>query len=373
MKKSLSLVCLLSFLSSSAIASSWQNKLQELKELSSQITHLKLQIKSAHKKKSTLQEQLKNTEADVARLSKNVERVNNDINKQQLLFQQSQNQLADEQSNLQQVQQQLERALKSAYIFSNTDYLKLLLNQQDPNELSQNLAYYRYLLSAQIAAINQFKQAIERIQQQQQVIKNQAAELKKIQIQQQQEQQRLLSEKTKREKLLTTIAEQIQTKAEQLSDLSDNQRSLETLVNQLKATEASDKAIQYQGLQGKHPWPLKGPILAQFGAHIENSELTWKGVLIGASDGQNVQAVAPGKVIFANWLKGFGFLIIVEHGKGYMSLYGRNESLYKKVGDYVHAGDLIARAGRSGGFATSGLYFEIRRNGTPVNPLKWLS
>lgn len=358
---------------SSAQASSWQTKLAELKELAEKITHLKLQLKSAHQQKASLKEQLQETELAVAKLSRNIEKINLDLAKQQATLNRLQNQLAEEQAKLAQQQQQLRQELRSAYMLGNTDSLKLLLNQQDPNELSQTMTYYHYLMAAQVNAIAQVKQTIQHIQEQQLAIQAHADELQSLHKQHQQEQQHLLTQKRKRERLLTDISTQIENKAEQLNELNENQHNLENIINKLKAEEAARKTVSFPVLHGKHPWPLRGPLLARFGTPIENSELNWKGILIGATDGAAVNAVAPGKVIFANWLKGFGFLIILDHGNGYMTLYGRNESLYKNTGDIVQTGELIARAGRSGGFAQSGLYFEVRHNGIPINPISWLS
>jgi septal ring factor EnvC (AmiA/AmiB activator) len=372
-KKYLTIFCLLNFLIGTAHANSWQAKLAELKELAGQIAHLKLQLKSAHRQKALLIDQVKNTDSAVASLTKNIDKIKRDLAKQQTILTQLQTSLAKEQSSLYQQQQQLKQQLSSAYMFGNTDYLKLLLNQQDPNGLSQTMTYYRYLMAKQISAIDQIRQTITRIEQQQQAINAQTLELHNLQNQSQIEQQGLLQQKTNRQRLLAKISSQIEDKSEELQELNEDQHNLEGIITKLKMAEAMAKIVHFPTLHGNLPWPLHGRLLARFGSSIENSELTWKGIIIAASEGDSVQAVAPGKVIFANWLKGFGFLIILDHSNGYMTLYGRNESLYKKVGDVVQTGELIARAGQSGGFANSGLYFEIRRNGVALNPLAWLS
>ena len=118
-------------------------------------------------------------------------------------------------------------------------------------------------------------------------------------------------------------------------------------------------------------WPTTGRIKHHFGTQIGQSELKWNGVLIEASQGQTVHAVAPGKVIFAKWLQGYGLLLIIDHGNGYMTLYGRNQSLLKKVGDWVKTNTTIATAGQTGGFSQSALYFSLRHNAKPLNPEKW--
>lgn len=372
MKKILIWFSTLCLVANVAHADSWQTKLAELKNLAAQIAHLKLQLKSATRKKASLANELKLTESQVASLSKNIDKIKRDLDRHQFTLGTLKTNLAKAQTSLAQQQQQLKSELRSAYMFSHTDYLKLLLNQQDPNELSQTMTYYRYLMANQVSVIEKIRQTIRLIEQQQQAIRAQTLELQNLQTKHQLEQKNLLQQKRNRESLLQQISNQIEDKAEELDELNEDQHTLEAIISKLKAAETAAKTVHFPALHGNLPWPLHGRLLARFGTPIENSELTWKGILISASDGESVQSVAPGKVIFANWLKGFGFLIILDHGNGYITLYGRNESLYKKLGDMVQGGELIAKAGRSGGFANSGLYFEIRRNGVALNPLAWL-
>jgi septal ring factor EnvC (AmiA/AmiB activator) len=373
LKKQLLILCLLSLGCINAWANSWQERLTQLQDIAQKITHLQLQLKTANRQKASIQAQLKKTEAAVAKLSYNLTKLQQDLKVQQATLAQLTKQLADAEASFQAQQSQLGHELRSVYMLGEVNYLKLMLNQQNPTEIEQTSTYYRYLMLNQLTAIDKVKATIAQIQQKQQAIIVHSQELSALQQQHKEEQQRLLSEKRRRERLVASLADQIDDKAEQLDELSADQRNLENIVAKLKRSEREQVTVQYTGLHGRHPWPLHGPLLALFGTPIEQSELNWKGILIAANDGDAVQSVAPGQVIFANWLKGFGFLIIIEHGNGYMSLYGRNESLYKKVGDSVQSGDLIARAGRSGGFARSGLYFEIRHRGVALNPLTWLS
>ena len=120
------------------------------------------------------------------------------------------------------------------------------------------------------------------------------------------------------------------------------------------------------------PWPTIGKTVTHFGARVEQSDLKWSGILVRAPEGRDVTSIFPGTVVFADWLKGFGQLVIIDHGQGYMSLYGRNRNLYKQLGESVEAGERIAQVGQSGGFSESGLYFEIRHNGRPLDPERWL-
>jgi septal ring factor EnvC (AmiA/AmiB activator) len=129
--------------------------------------------------------------------------------------------------------------------------------------------------------------------------------------------------------------------------------------------------VPFSRLKGKLPWPVQGKLAARYGANRKAESLTWRGVVIDAEEGREVKAIYNGRVVFADWMRGFGLLLIVDHGNGYMSLYGHNQSLYKNVGDVVRKGEAVATVGNSGGRETPGLYFEIRHNGVPDNPVLW--
>ena len=163
----------------------------------------------------------------------------------------------------------------------------------------------------------------------------------------------------------------IKTRQQRLAILEKNKIHLESTLKSL-SQKSNAWTDDYAVLKrGKLPWPAKGRILSSFGRSISSSELKSTGVLIQAPMGRKVRAVMPGKVIFSRWMRGYGLLIIVDNGHGYMTLYGRNESLYKKRGDVIKRGEIISAVGNSGGYQKSALYFAIRHNAKPVNPSKW--
>ncbi len=182
--------------------------------------------------------------------------------------------------------------------------------------------------------------------------------------------------------IITQLDQKVSSKAAQLNRMQRDAETLNTLINSLNKTaarlarlarleKAKRNAPAFANLKGKLRWPAAGGIIHRYGTSRNNSSLNWQGVLINAKVGSDVKAVSSGRVIFSDWFQNLGRLIIVDHGGGYMSLYGHNQDLFRSVGDKVKTGEVIASVGDSGGRKNSGLYFEVRRKGTPVNPATW--
>jgi len=217
----------------------------------------------------------------------------------------------------------------------------------------------------------EFTERISRIQQalvkQNTLLKSQKEKTRKRQKQRQQ-----------RKKLLAELSDKIKNQENTLSSLENSRSRIENLLKSLGElladipTSPSEKE-PFVSRKGKLPWPVQGPFIGKFGQPKNYGDLKWNGVLIKAELGTPVRVVSHGRVAFSDWLQGFGFITIIDHGDGYMSLYGHNESLFKQTGDWVQAGEVIATAGDSGGQPRSGVYFEIRSRGKPVNPSRWCS
>ena len=172
-------------------------------------------------------------------------------------------------------------------------------------------------------------------------------------------------------KIVTHYDHLLQSNAQRIQRLNKNKAALENVINRLRYQSAKGvNGQKFVKTKGHLLWPTQGKISEPYG-HAMAGNIKSNSVIIAAHSGQNVYAIASGKVVFSNWLRGFGLLIIIDHGNGYMSLYGYNRSLYKKTGDTVKAGDLIASVGQSGGQSKPGLYFALRHNNQPLNPSKW--
>jgi len=280
--------------------------------------------------------------------------------------------------------------VKAAYKTGQQESLKLLLNQQDPSLSSRMMVYYQRLNSARLAKIAQLEATMAQLEQLDKQ-KQAKTELLEQNLQQKEAEQATLKDiRKQRDELLARIANTASLQ-EQLSYLQDSETTLKTLIDSLPNAHPTmgadnkngldtDKraasknvlpnmAKNFTALKGKLPWPVKGQLTQKFGS-ARGGDI-WDGVLINAKEGKDIQAVASGTVSFADWFRGYGYLMIIDHGNDYMTLYAFNQSLYKHENDTVTAGEIIAAVGQSGGRRESGLYFGIRKKGIPIDPQEW--
>jgi septal ring factor EnvC (AmiA/AmiB activator) len=282
----------------------------------------------------------------------------------------------------------LARLLYQQYTGGQPDALKLLLNREDPNRIAREIHYLTYLARARADLITSLRTNLGRISDLTQETQQESAELAAIDAAQQAQRQRLQSEKAARKAVLVKVSRQIDQQRREISTLKRNETRLAKLIEQLSRMLARTKPPGLRNerlpdgtaamgafgqLKGRLNLPVRGELKNRFGGPREGSGVLWKGLFIASPAGQDVKAIAPGRVVFADWLRGFGNLLIIDHGDGYMSLYGNNESLYKQVGDAARGGETIAAVGNSGGNMDSGLYFEIRHQGVAFDPLGWVS
>lgn len=267
--------------------------------------------------------------------------------------------------------------IRSEYLYGGQEKLKLLLNQLEPNKLSRTLVYYDYLHRARLQEIEQVTEILQSVAEVQNKIvehKNKAVQALSELLN---EKQSLLEQHQKREAVLASLNASVSSEQSKLSSLESDEKKLKELIQSLREALANTPIIdQGQGfaeLKGNLFWPAAGKPHNRFGQKRNTARniLSWQGVFIPSNEGNNVRTIFHGRVAFAEWMRGLGLLIIVDHGDGYMSLYGHNQSLYKQLGEWVDAGDLIATIGNSGGNTRFGLYFEIRKQGKPINPAKW--
>jgi len=346
----------------------------KIKTINKEIANVKASIQFAKTKRKNLSQSLKKTELQTSTLTKKVQKLNRNIKNQQKILQKLKQSEISQKKQLEQQKNLLKEQAQTAYLFSRQPYLKLLLNQKDPSTISRTLNYYRYITRAQLTIIENIKQTLDAVQNNQAQISQELMTLAELNNQQQQQRRHLQSTQAQRQNLIKKLNNHIQTRRQKLSQLLDDKRRLAQAIQQLEnQPTAYSPTKNFAKLRGRLSWPTKGKISERFGTQVAQSELRWEGVLIKAPDDQPVFAVADGKVIFARWLSGYGLLLIINHGNGYMTLYGRNSNLYKKVNDIVHRGDLIATVGETGGYTKPALYFAIRHNGKPINPTRWCS
>lgn len=254
-------------------------------------------------------------------------------------------------------------------------YLKIILNQENPATISRFLHYYEQLNLARVNIIRKIKALVAQIKTTAQQIQVQTKHLQLAKHKYQQHQFEFIREKHKRQNILISTNRELKNKNLQLKKLLADKTQLEKIITKLTASEHYNYApgAKFAEMHGKLLWPIKSHHLLQtYGQKIANGRMTSTGILIQAKTGTKIHAIFAGKVIFAKWLHGFGLLTIIQHGSHFMTLYGRNQSLYVTLGETVHPGQIIATAGKSGGFQQTALYFEIRHDAHPLNPLAWL-
>lgn len=266
--------------------------------------------------------------------------------------------------------------LRAAYVNGREEQLKLLLNQQDPSSVGRMLAYYGYFGRARAERIDSIRDQLEHLALVRERIASEGKRLGELEARQEQELASLRAAQVNRSTAVAAIDAQIKSQGGELKRLESQARGLEKLITELrKALDNPPVAKQapFEPLRGKLPWPVpQGKVLARFGQPRAGGSLRWQGMLIGTARGARVRAPFAGRVAYADWLPGLGLMIVLDHGGGYLSLYGHNDQLFRKVGDSVAAGDVIGSVGDSGGSDQAALYFEVRRGREPVNPETWL-
>ena len=269
----------------------------------------------------------------------------------------------------------IEQQIRAAFEIGNQEYLKVLLNQEDPNEIARMLTYYDYFNQARSRQIESYNLTLLDLD----LVKQELAE-ETIVLESQRralgtQQLSLANIQKEKRKTLKALINQISTAGSELTSLEQDRGRLEELLGKLQESLANLKAPgssqPFAGMRGKLLLPVEGRISHRFGNQRNQGKLKWHGIFIDAAEGESVYAVHYGRVVFSDWLRGFGLLMIISHGEGYMSLYGHNQALFRETGDWVSAGEKIAAVGDSGGQDKTGLYFEIRIDGKPNNPQNW--
>jgi septal ring factor EnvC (AmiA/AmiB activator) len=269
----------------------------------------------------------------------------------------------------------IKKQIRAAYEIGSQEYLKVLLNQEDPNEITKMLTYYDYFNQARSKQIESYNLTLLDLDRVTQELAEETVVLKSQRMTLGTQQKSLANVQKEKQVTLKALINQISTTGSAISKLEQDRGRLEQLLDKLQESlanlDAPRSAQPFAGMQGKLLLPVKGRISHRFGNQRNQGKLKWHGIFIDASEGESVYAVHYGRVVFSDWLRGFGLLMIISHGEGYMSLYGHNQALFRETGDWISAGEVIAAVGDSGGQDKTGLYFEIRIDGKPNNPQNW--
>jgi septal ring factor EnvC (AmiA/AmiB activator) len=348
----------------------------ELKKVTSRIEKVRKAVNADIERRDTLSVQLREAELGAQAARQKLEEIRAQRIETESSLRELEREKAVREQELGAERSALAGELRAAYVNGREEQLKLLLNQEDPASFGRMLAYYGYFGRARADRIGRISDKLEHLALVREKIAAENARLKDLEASQEQQVSSLRAAQERRSKAVAAIDTQIKSRGGQLERLEAQARSLEKLIVQLrKALEDVPVAKQapFEPLRGKLPWPVQhGRVLARYGQPRAGGSMRWQGMLIGTERSARVRAPFAGRVVYADWLPGMGLMIVLDHGGGYMSLYGHNEELFRKVGENVASGDVIGAVGDTGGHNQPALYFEVRRGRAPVNPENWL-
>ncbi len=397
-------------------------KQADLGEIRGRIESLRKELSASEESQASAADRLRESERQISRLEREVHELGEQRGQLQKKLKNLEQQSAELGNTLSQQQSRLERLLYRHYLRGNPDTLQSLLNGEDPNQMARDLYYFSAIAQARSELMGELKENLARKKALAGEAKARAAELAEIEAEQQKRHAELQKQREQRKALYAQISAKVNSQRKEIGSLQQNEKRLTQLIDRLskilaaqaaaRAAEASRRAAEeaarhkkrsdepaaragsepprskpveaenryepapndgsFARQKGNLRLPARGSVAGRFGAPREGGG-TWRGLFIRAANGSEVKAVANGRVVFADWMRGFGNLLIVDHGDGYLSIYGNNEALLKQVGQSVRGGENIASVGNSGGNPESGLYFEIRHQGQPVDPMKWAS
>ena len=359
---------------------------KDLTELRARIDKLKREIDSAEEDKADVLDGLKQSEQAISQINRGLHEMAQERQEVSTTLGTAQQQSKQTRARIQAQQNLLAKLLYQQYVNGSQDTMRLVLNLQNPNEITRQVAYYGYLSRSRATLITSLRNDLQEAEAAETVVKEKHAELVQIEAKQLSERRALQQEANTHKRTLSKLDRQIGDRRKQVAQLERDEKRLTRLLERLAQAMATKKSTAHKSgprpnsasgdftkLKGHLKLPVSGELSNRFGTKRSDTGTSWKGLFIRANTGSPVKALGPGQVVFADWLRGFGNLIIVDHGDGYMSLYGNNEALLKQEGDSVAAGDSIAQVGNSGGNAESGLYFEVRYHSRAIDPLQWVS
>jgi septal ring factor EnvC (AmiA/AmiB activator) len=382
-----------------------------LSDVQQRIEALKKELDTSQEAHKDAADALKESELAISEANKKLFEINQKQQQNKKTLSQLKSDSISTNQALTQQQKLLSNQLYQQYIHGQQSYIEMIFQSENPSEIARDLHYYSYVAKARASLINQMQGNLNKISKLNDETANALKEVAELKQKQLDEKRALESQKQEKSKVVHSLSQQIAAQRSEIKKLTRDEKRLSELVERLariipqtrkkvshkpesttttKTNEAAEKnksprevlanntepnqeftGTNFAALRGKLRLPVRGDVTNRFGSNREDSGILWKGLFIKANEGAEVKSVASGRVVFADWLRGFGNLIILDHGDGYMSLYGNNQAVLKQVGDSVNAGDIIASVGNSGGNEANGLYYELRSQSRPFDPLSW--
>ena len=364
-------------LSAASIAFGKEVTPAQIEALKERIEDIDDWLADAEKDRSTLERELAAAERTISRLTRERRSLREQVKKQQQRLAELRSEEQELARTLDRQRESLKKQIRTAWMEGDAPAVKVLLNEISPDNIARTMTYYEYLSRDTVGRLEAFHKNLEELKVTQAAVQNTRAELATTEEGVIKRQQDLKTSRQKRKKTLVALNQDIRTRRSEKDDLESDRKRLEKLLSEVQQAIANipspNESEPFPSLRNKLPWPAQGKVISRFGDKYADGKLRRNGLLIQTSEEAEVKAIHYGRVVFANWLRGFGLITIIDHGDGYMTLYGHSSSLFTSPGDWVAAGEAIAQAGRTGGTDTPALYFEVRHNGKPDNPGRWLA
>ena len=352
---------------------------EQIEALRAEISVIQARLASQESERDTLQDALQEAEVQIGKLDRQL----GTLSQERRALKQELKALDAEGEQLRDAQRQrtdtIDASIQQLWVLQQGGGFRVWLGDQNPEDVARNLAYFEALIAAQQQTIAEYQLGLEAVEQNRSRIAQAETAILEQATAAAATKTTLTDQRATRQSTLTLISQRVQDDQQRLSALERDQARLNALLDELEALAAAsfpvvtppEARLPFADTQGALSMPMAGKLTNRYGAR-RNADIRWRGWLITADEGEPVRAVHGGDIIYADWLRGQGLLMVIDHGEGWLSLYAQNHSLLRGVGDRVSAGDIIAKAGASGGSETSGLYFEIRHRGEPVDPGEWI-
>ncbi|MBT8142385.1 MAG: peptidoglycan DD-metalloendopeptidase family protein [Gammaproteobacteria bacterium] len=356
-------------------AASLQQQQSDLRKLQKRINNLQKQIRKDTRQRDASQAMMERIDQDIARTQKSIRFNQQGISESNHKIAALEEEQDAALGRMGEQQKQLAAMLKLTYQNQQTPAIKLILNEQDPGKLGRHLVYYKHIMQAQETRIDLMTEQVRTYVGLLDKAKLEKSNLQALQSKNRESLQELEKQRAQRQTLVAQLAANIKDQTREMQSLAAQEKALNQIVSELLKTLESfpdTRQQAFKNFRGKLVWPVQGRLHHSFGQpRIRGQKAKWQGVFVATQRNTEIRAVAYGRVVYADWLPGHGLITILDHGDKYLTLYANTEMLFKEVGTWVEAGEVIATVGDSGGMSKTGLYFEIRRGKSALNPQSW--
>jgi septal ring factor EnvC (AmiA/AmiB activator) len=371
---------------------------KDISGIQKQINKIKKKLNKTKKQQHDVTDALKKSETAISHANKTLHKIKQDQKKNKSNLSKLKKQSLTISQKLSSQQEELNKLLYRRYALGNQSYTRLILQSQNPSRISRDLKYQSYIAKAHTRLISDMQSNLNEIKKLDTKTTKTLQRVAELKEKKEGERKALQKQKSEKSLILKKLSKKISAQRGEISKLKRDEKRLSRLVVKLskrakkktpnkpkkklssqvvaknqQTTDNSYAGKKFSSLKGKLKLPVKGEVTNRFGRKRQDGGISWKGLFIRAKEGASVKSVARGQVVFAEWMRGFGNLIIIDHGGGYMSLYGNNQTILKNIGEDVSGGDTIAAVGNTGGNKNNGLYYELRKKSIPFDPLKWSS